>query len=149
MRFDKSILHLPWYKLYLSYLQRTTAKKVVAEGLHLRHSLGQWTSDSNLEWQSPTNVIFDMTLHSQAIPIRSSRHSTIFSAWRHAPVSPPSLLRLQSAPCIHLRLRLAARRFRFHHQPPHLSRSRLTCCFNPLVPGSCCRNSNNMSPTHV
>ena len=30
MRFDKSILHLPWYKLYLSYLQRATTKKVVA-----------------------------------------------------------------------------------------------------------------------
>ena len=32
MRFDKSILHLPWYKLYLSYLQRATTKKVVARG---------------------------------------------------------------------------------------------------------------------
>jgi hypothetical protein len=32
MRFDKSILHLPWYKLYLSYLQRATTKKVVAPG---------------------------------------------------------------------------------------------------------------------
>ena len=30
MRFDKSILHLPWYKLYLSYLQRAMTKKVVA-----------------------------------------------------------------------------------------------------------------------
>ena len=30
MRFDKSILHLPWYKLYLSYLQWATTKKVVA-----------------------------------------------------------------------------------------------------------------------
>ena len=36
MRFDKSILHLPWYKLYLSYLQRATTKKVVAQGRHLK-----------------------------------------------------------------------------------------------------------------
>ena len=32
MRFDKSDLHLPcWYKLYLSYLQRATTKKVISE----------------------------------------------------------------------------------------------------------------------
>ena len=62
---------------------------MTTEGLHLRRSLGQWTSDSNLEWrytQSPTKVLFfDTTLHLQAIAVRSSRRSTAFSAWRHAP----------------------------------------------------------------
>ena len=46
-----------------------------------------WTSDSNLEWrytQSPINVLFDTTLRLQAIPVRSTRSSTTFSAWRHA-----------------------------------------------------------------
>jgi hypothetical protein len=28
MRFDKSILHLPWYKLYLSYVQRATTRRL-------------------------------------------------------------------------------------------------------------------------
>ena len=65
------------------------------------------------------------------------------------PASPPSRLRLPSAPITHLLLRFAARRFRLHHQPPHLSRSRLTCCFNPLAPGGCCRSLTNMSQTHV
>jgi hypothetical protein len=64
-------------------------------------------------------------------------------------VSPPSRLRLHSAPCVHLRLRPEARRFRSLHRPPHLSRSRLTCCFNPLAPGGCCRSLTNMSQTHV
>ena len=32
-------------------------------------------------------------------------------------VSPPSRLRLPSAPCVHLRLHSEARRFRFHHRP--------------------------------
>ena len=62
---------------------------VTTEGLHLRRSLGQWTSDSNLEWrytQSPTNVLFDTTRRRQAIPVRLVRlthRSTTFSAWRH------------------------------------------------------------------
>ena len=56
--------------------------------LHLRRSLGQWTSDSNLEWrytQSPTNVLFDTTLRLQAICVRSSCRYTTFSALQHAP----------------------------------------------------------------
>jgi hypothetical protein len=61
---------------------------MTTEGLHLRRSLGQWTSDSNLEWrytQSPTNVLFETTLWLQAIPVRSSRRSTTFSVvWRPA-----------------------------------------------------------------
>jgi hypothetical protein len=71
--------------LWGEYLRRHF---VTTEGLHLRRSLGQWTSDSNLEWrytQSPTNLLCDTTLHVQAIPVRSSRRSTTFSAWRHAP----------------------------------------------------------------
>ena len=31
MRFDKSILHLPWYKSYLSYLQQAMTKKVITK----------------------------------------------------------------------------------------------------------------------
>ena len=64
---------------------------VTDEGLHLRQSLGKWTSDSNLEWrytQSPTNVLFDTTLRLQAVPVRSARstrRATPFGAWRHAP----------------------------------------------------------------
>ena len=42
MRFDKSILHLPWYKLYLSYLQRATTKKVVAHT-----TCGEWCKRKN------------------------------------------------------------------------------------------------------
>ena len=60
---------------------------MTTEGLHLRRSLGQWTSDSNLEWrytQSPTNVLFDTTRRLQATPLRSSRRSTTFGVWRHA-----------------------------------------------------------------
>jgi hypothetical protein len=62
---------------------------VTEEGLHLRRSLGKWTSDSNLEWrytQSPTNVLFDTTLRLQAIPVRlarSTRRATPFGAWQH------------------------------------------------------------------
>ena len=64
---------------------------VTDEGLHLRQSLGKWTSDSNLEWrytQSLTNVLFDTTLCLQAVPVcsaRSTRRATPFGAWRHAP----------------------------------------------------------------
>jgi hypothetical protein len=75
-------------KLWAKYLR---THFVTTEGLHLRRSLGKWTSDSNLEWryaQSPTNVLFDTTLRLQAIPVRSARsthRATTFSAWRHAP----------------------------------------------------------------
>jgi hypothetical protein len=52
MRFDKSILHLPWYKLYLSYLQRATTKKVVAHLVLLR-SFAFSDDDSNHAKQCP------------------------------------------------------------------------------------------------
>jgi hypothetical protein len=71
-------------KLWAKYLR---THFVTTEGLHLRRSLGQWTRYSNLEWrytQSPTNVLFDTTWRRQAIPVRSTRRSTTFSAWRHA-----------------------------------------------------------------
>ena len=60
---------------------------MTTKGLHLRRSLEQWTSDSNLDWQytqSPTDVLFDTTLWLQAILVRSSRRSTTFSVWRPA-----------------------------------------------------------------
>ena len=75
-------------KLWAKYLR---THFVTEEGLHLRRSIGKWTNDSNLEWrytQSPTNVLFDMTLRLQAIPVRSARstrRATPFGAWRHAP----------------------------------------------------------------
>ena len=71
-------------KLWAKYLR--THFFTTEEGLHLRHSLGQWTSDSNLEWRytkSPTNVLFDTTRRLQAIPVRLSRRSATFSVWQH------------------------------------------------------------------
>ena len=62
-------------KLWAKYLR---THFVTEEGLHLRRSLGKWTSDSNLEWrytQSSTSVLFDTTLRLQAIPVRLA-HST-------------------------------------------------------------------------
>ena len=71
-------------KLWAKYLRTYF---VTIEDHHLRRSLGQWTRDSNLKWrytQSPTNVLFDMTRRRQATPVRSTRRSTTFSAWRYA-----------------------------------------------------------------
>ena len=53
MRFDKSILHLPWYKLYLSYLQRATTKKVVAESMVFQLFLG----GDNLSGRIPIEIV--------------------------------------------------------------------------------------------
>jgi xanthine/uracil/vitamin C permease (AzgA family) len=87
MRFDKSILHLPWYKLYLSYLQRATTKKVVTShsrflwhlffllaplcSNYCEHSaMGQWWSSghcgegalmcrslADVKWNNPTHAV--------------------------------------------------------------------------------------------
>jgi hypothetical protein len=60
---------------------------VTTEGLHLRRSLRQWTSDFSLEWRcthGPINVLFDTSLRLQVIPVRSSRRFTNFSVWRPA-----------------------------------------------------------------
>ena len=53
MRFDESILHLPWYKLYLSYLQRATTKKVVAESMVFQLFLG----GDNLSGRIPIEIV--------------------------------------------------------------------------------------------
>jgi hypothetical protein len=125
---------------------------VTTKGLHLRGSLGQWTNDSNLEWrytQNPIDVLLDATLwfqpgntcllismlyNLQCVATNFPYHQIFDSGYCQLPVPAFCSVPQHDGPG-------------YTTNPPHLSRSRLICCFNPLAPGNCCSTLNYVSDT--